>query len=230
MSDPVTVAGMASAIATLASAAFALVDAAKLGPKGGVSQAGFGFVEKAVALFLPPQHSNPAIVAANARVLDVLHGLWINGAPIVEQKAVAKSLLKLRLAAHTAGDFAAATGVESGQLAAVAGHMDSGTAFNEAQANAHGRFDVELSAVLDAAYQHADQRYRNLMRVLALGLSTLLALHGGWALAGDAPYFGTEAMWRAVLCGVLAAPLAPVAKDGASLLAAAAKLVQTWRH
>lgn len=231
MLEPVNIGAVLAAVGALGSASFALVDAAKLGSKGGISNAGFGFIEKAVGLFLEAGSEQPAIAAANARLLGMLHGLWINGAPLLHQKAVAKSLLKLRLAAHTAPGYAAATGIDPQALAGAAGCMAAGSSFSDLQSNALGRLDVELSAILDEAYQRADQRYRNLTKVLALCLSVLLGIGGNWAIAGaGVPYFNTEAMWRALLCGLLAGPLAPMAKDAASALAAGARLVQAVRR
>jgi hypothetical protein len=231
MSDPVSIGAVLAAVGALGSASFALVDAAKLGRKGGVSNAGFAFVEKAVGQFLPAGSPLPAIVDANLRLLSMLHGLWINGAPLLHQKAVAKSLIKLRLAAHTAPGYAAATGNDPQQLLQAAACMAAGSDFSDAQSNALGRFDVELSAILDEAYQRADQRYRNVTKVLALCLSVLLAIGGNWAIAGAGPaYFNTETMWRAVLCGILAGPMAPIAKDAAGALAEGARLLQALRR
>lgn len=225
MSDPVSIGAVLASVGALGSASFALVDVAKLGPKGGISNAGFGFVEKAVGLFLSAQSGQPAIVAANARLLGMLHGLWINGAPLLHQKAIAKSLIKLRLAEHTAAGYADATGIDPLPLAEAAACMAAGRSFNDVQSNALGRFDVELTALLDEAYQRADQRYRNLTKLLALVLSVILAGAGGWANAGaELAYLNTETMWRALLCGILAAPLAPVAKDAATRLAAGVRL------
>lgn len=222
MSDPVSIGAVLASVGALGGASFALVDLAKLGPRGGISNAGFGFVKKAVGLFLSAQSAQPAIVAANARLLGMLHGLWINGAPLVHQKAIAKSLIKLRLAEHTAAGYAQAAGIDPLYLAQAAACMATGSSFNDVQSNALGRFDVELTALLDEAYQRADQRYRNLAKLLALGVSLVLAGTGGWANAGaELAYFNTETMWRALLCGIFAAPLAPVAKDAASKLAAA---------
>ena len=77
------------------------------------------------------------------------------------------------------------------------------------------RFDLIVTALLDAAYQHADQVYRNWTRGLAAAIAVVLALAGGYMVAmhlGDLKHFGI-----ALLIGLLATPLAPIAKDLSAL-------------
>jgi cytochrome c biogenesis factor len=121
-----------------------------------------------------------------------------------------------------------------------------------------GQFDAVLSAVLDEAYERADQRYRNAAKLLAVIIATLLAIFGGWLVyyyagasigcppaAGASPltcppitnvngsfegYLGSRQFWVAVLVGVSAAPIAPVAKDLASSLQAAVTAVGAVRR
>jgi hypothetical protein len=75
-----------------------------------------------------------------------------------------------------------------------------------------------LSALLDQAYQRGDQRYRNSAKVAAVVASLSLAWLGVWA--------GQLEPKLAIIAGLLATPLAPVAKDLASAIQAAAKLAQ----
>jgi hypothetical protein len=164
-------------------------------------------------------------------VLDVLHGNWINGSPLADQKAIAKSLIKLRLSKDNAAGFAKATGVDETVLTAVALAMRAGTPLTTDQTNALGRFDLALTALLDDGYQHADQRYRNSAKVLASVVAVVLAVAGGWAIkeTAAAVYFGSADMWQAALCGLLAIPLAPISKDLASALQAGVKVAQAVR-
>jgi cytochrome bd-type quinol oxidase subunit 2 len=111
-----------------------------------------------------------------------------------------------------------------------------------------------LSAILDEAYERADQRYRNAAKLLAVVVATLLALAGGWliyyhpgaatcpaatlpAACPPAPnalpwwsYFASGQFGLALLVGLSATPLAPVAKDLASSLQAAAAAVGAARR
>jgi len=207
-------------VGALGTAAFGLVDIAKFLPNGGISNAGFAFIEAAVRQLLPD-------AAAASMTLDNLHGNWINGRPLEDQKAIAKSLLKLQLSPATANGFAAATQVDAAVLAGVAGNMTTGASLTPEQINVLGRFDLTLTAMLDAGYQHADQRYRNASKFLAMILAVLLALFGGWAISSDtAGFFGSAEMWQVIVCGLLATPLAPISKDLASALQAGVKVAQ----
>ena len=53
-----------------------------------------------------------------------------------------------------------------------------------------GQFDAVLSAVLDEAYERADQKYRNAAKLLAVIVATALALFAGW-LIQDQPAAGS---------------------------------------
>jgi hypothetical protein len=229
MAIPTELGSVVVAIGALGTAAFGLVDAAKIGRSGGISNTGFGYIRDAVRQLLPGASRNASSAEGTARgnLLDVLHGNWINGRPLADQKTIAKSLIKLQLTSATAGDFAAATGVDGGALSGVAQSMTSGEGLTSAQANVLGRFDLALTALLDGGYQRADQRYRNASKFLAMIFAVLLALLGGWSLSPpDAFFLGSADMWRVVLAGLLATPLAPMTKDLASALQAGVKAAQ----
>jgi hypothetical protein len=216
---------VALAVGALGTASFALVDSTKIGRKGGISNSGFGFIQDAVHEFLLPGPGGAD------RLLGMLHGHWINGSALADQKAIAKSLIKLALAPDTAAVYARATRVDAEVLTEVAKNMVTGEPLSPQQANALGRFDLALTARLDEAYQRADQKYRNSARLFASLVSVVLALVGGWTVASSegAPFLGTPDMAIAVLCGLLAVPFAPIAKDLASALQAGVKVAQTVR-
>lgn len=222
-----------AAIGALGLASFALVDATKIGRKGGVSHSGFPFIERAVQKLLPKEKLTPrsADQKAPRTVLDILHANWIGGAPSADQKAIAKSLIKLRLSSNTAKHFADATDVSPEVLEEVAEKMRKGDSLTSEQSNALGRFDLALTAILDEGYQRADQKYRNTTRVLASAVAVILAVLGWWAVTGSvaSKYFGSSDMFLAALCGLLATPLAPISKDLTSALQAGVKLAQTLK-
>ena len=227
--NPDDIGSLVAAIGALGTASFALVDATKIGRNGGVSNSGFAFIEAAVRVFLPGAGRRKDAGAMN--VLDVLHGNWINGSALADQKAIAKSLIKLQLTKETAAAFAKAADVDEGALTTVAEAMRTGARLGDEQTNALGRFDVALTAVLDDGYQHADQKYRNTARVLASVVAVVLAVAGGWAVVGGGPgaYFCSALVWQAALCGLLAIPLAPITKDLTSALQAGVKVAQAIR-
>jgi hypothetical protein len=228
---PFDLGNLVAAIGSLGIAAYALVDVSKIGRHGGVSNSGFSFIEAVVRRLFPnATRGSSAGAGVEGQLLGVLHGNWINGAPLGDQKAIAKSLIKLGLSPQTAPVFARATGVDAQVLGNVATGMTAGAALTPEQMNVLGRFDLVLTAMLDEGYQRADQKYRNTAKVWASVVAVVLAVLGGWTVAGSGEaYFFTTFMWQAVLCGVLATPLAPISKDLASALTAGVKAAQALR-
>lgn len=224
--DTVSVGYAIAAIGALGTAAFGLVDALKLLPGGGISHSGYKFIAAAVRQFFPHQTRGNASRDVK-RVFDTLHGNWINGRPMDEQKAIAKSLIKLRLDASTAPRFAAVTDVDAGVLTRVGEKMTSGTQLSADEMNALGRFDLGLAAILDDGYQHADQRYRNSAKVAAMLIAVVLAEVGAWMSFGSPD---GALMAKALLAGLVATPLAPIAKDVASALQAGAKVAASLKR
>jgi hypothetical protein len=222
--DPSRISAAIAAIGALGTAAFGLVDAFKTLPNGGISDSGYEFIQGAVQVFFGDQTRKTA--AGDLKLLlDALHGNWINGRALADQKAIAKSLIKLRLDGHTAAAFAAATGVDQATLTSVGQKLISGTSLNPTETNVLGRFDLALTAILDDAYQHADQRYRNVAKLTATGISTALAVVGVFAVTSPSAWD----VCMAVLAGLIAAPLAPMTKDLTSALAAGVKVAQSIR-
>jgi hypothetical protein len=86
----------------------------------------------------------------------------------------------------------------------------------------YGRFDLLLTTLLDQAYQRADQRYRNATKFTAIPISVGLAVIAAHVLPDHIT------VWQAVLLGLIATPIAPVAKDVASAVTAAVQAVQSW--
>jgi hypothetical protein len=71
------------------------------------------------------------------------------------------------------------------------------------------------------------QRYRNSAKLLAVPVAVCLALLGAWAISTQS--LSSLDAWRAVFSGLLAIPLAPVAKDVASAIQEGTKLAQAWK-
>ena len=228
-------ASIAAAVGALGLASFSLVDASKALPGGGASAFGFEFIESAVKLFEPnaTRAANTPLLAAS--LLQILQANWINGMAAQDQKAVARSLIKLRLNSASAERYAKVTDVDGDVLKMVAQSMTTGQALNDQQGNALGRFDLALTAIIDAAYQRADQRYRNACKAIAAGVSVVIALLGGWTVFAHSAtgsvftYFGSVQFYVSALAGLLAVPLAPIAKDLASALSAGVKVAQSLR-
>lgn len=233
-----------TAIGALGTAAFGLLEAIKPVPLLGtwINGIGFGGIRKTVSSLTPNEANGKAPVNAlpSAKVMDSLEANWRNGTDLASQKAIAKSLIKLRLSPGTAPALATATNVDSTQLVAVATSMVSGAALTQPQSDANSRFDLIVTAMLDECYQRADDDYRNLTRMLAALIAVLLALAAGWILniatpaAGSAPlllrsfwsFLCSQNLGPAILAGLLATPLAPIAKDLSTALSTAVNTMQ----
>jgi hypothetical protein len=213
-----------AAVGALGTAAFGLVDAFKALPGGGISRAGFKFISQAIVTLTPPDAGIDTGGLSRESVLNTLNSHWINGADAASQIAIAKSLIKLRLTPTTAPGLAAATGVSGPVLTQVATNIADGTALTPQQSDAYGRFDLMLSTLLDQAYQRADQRYRNTAKITAIPVSIALALVAAWVLPA-----GTITWPQAALLGLIATPVAPIAKDIATAVSTGAQALQTLK-
>src|SRR5712691_6707616 len=223
-----------SAAAGLGTAAMGLVDATKAFC-GGPSNFGFGYIKTAIAPFLV-RAPDAATGFGETEVLRTLEANWLNGVVKADQKAKAKALIHLGLTQGNAASLAAAAGVNAEQLVSLAKKTAAGEAPTPGEINVLGQFDAVLSAVLDAAYERADQKYRNASKLLATLAATILGGIGGWLVYGSGQaasvwgYFGSWQFGLSLLVGLAATPLAPVAKDLATSLQAAAAAVGSTKR
>ena len=217
-----------TAIGGLGTAAFGLVDSTK--PFfGGVNRIGFSRIAGAVSSLTP---GTPANGLTQGKILDTLKANWYNVTDLSSQKAIAKSLIKQGLTTANAPDLAKVAGVDPAVLQSVAAKITSGTALEQNESDVYSRFDFILTALLDEVYQHSDESYTNGTRVVASFFAIALALVGGWTLyLGKASgYWGSNDMWIALVAGVLAAPLAPIAKNLSSALSTAVDTLQMMKN
>jgi len=218
-----------SAAAGLGAAAMGLVDSTKVFG-GGPSNFGFRYIENEIGQFLL---ANGAY--SKAEMLVTLRANWLNGVPKADQKAKAKALIHLGLAPGSANQLAAASGVDPAKLASLATKVAGGVPPTQDELNVLGQFDVIVSAVLDAAYERGDQKYRNACKFLAMAVATVMAVIAGWLIYGKPAegiwsYFLSWQFCVSAIIGLSATPLAPVAKDLASSLQAAAAVVSTVKR
>lgn len=221
-----------TAVGALGTAAFGLVDASKVLP-GLIPSSGFGFIRKLVMQLAPASGNVPRGSAlAVPAITDTLHANWVNGMALADQKSIAKTLIKLRLNADTAPDLATLTGVDKGVLTSVAEKLANGEVMSTPEMDTYGRFDVLLATFIDRAFQKADQRYRTTAKTAACLVAVVLAEAAAYflrMLAADG-----HAIWHnvgmAALVGLIATPLAPIAKDLATALNTAAKAMQSVKR
>lgn len=214
------------AIGALGTAAFGLVDAFKVLPGGGVSYFGFGFVREAIKGLIP---DGTKTGLSREKILVSLKSQWINGTPIPDQVNIAKSLIKLQLSPETAPTLAKATGVDAAILTQIAVCMQNATPLSTVQSDVNGRFDLALTTLLDQAYQRGEQRYRNGAKSLAVVIAVVLAVITNRSLPGDATHLHPISDLQAVMLGLIATPIAPVAKDIATAVQTASKAIQAWK-
>jgi hypothetical protein len=215
---------MVTAIGGLGVAAAGLVDASKVSYGGGVNRIGFSTIRDRIKQFVPDETTN---AMGLADVLDSLQENWFNGTDLASQKAIAKSLIKLNFNPDSANKMAIAASVDATILKTVAENIAQGTALTQPQNDVYARFDLILTALLDATFQRADQRYRNGARCWAIVASVLLAIAGASILANLVPWkLEPDKFWQAVIVGLLATPLAPIAKDLSTALATAVNTMQ----
>ncbi|HWA95013.1 MAG TPA: hypothetical protein VG844_10480 [Terracidiphilus sp.] len=216
-----------TAIGGLGTAAFGLVDATKIF-NGGVNRFGFARIETVIKALTP---GVPASGLSQQRMLGTLRANWYNGKHLEDQKSIAKSLVKVSLSPANAKDVATVTGQDSAILSEVAANIASGTALSQAQSDVYARFDFVVTAMLDEVYQDADQAFTNGARTLAAVFALLLAITGGWTLMGGpfGSYLTSMSMLQAIAVGLLATPLAPIAKNLSSALVAAVNTMQVLK-
>ena len=220
-----------AAIGGLGTAAFGLLEAVKpVFP--GINHMGFERIRSTVSGLTPDEAGagQPLNALPKNNVLESLLANWVNGTDLVSQKSIAKSLIKLHLSAGNAVALAVKTNVDPALLTAVARSITSATALTQQQGDAYARFDLIVTALLDEAYQHADQVYRNGARGLAALIALGLAFAGGLSLVGAwGDFWWKPNMFLALLVGLLATPLAPIAKDISSALSTAVNTMQALK-
>ena len=217
------------AIGALGTAATGLVDTTKV-LAGGMSRAGFGYIKQLIARMVgQPAAAAPGTGLTPADIHETLLANWMNGMETGAQKAIAKSFVKLHLNPATAAALAKETNVDAQALVSVAQKLTAvdtqGSAQNSGlttvESDAYGRFDLALSALIDRAYERADQFYRNSCKALACLIAVGLAFAGNYALPQELQL----PSWQLVIVGLIATPLAPVAKDIANAIQTASDAV-----
>ena len=212
-----------SAIAALGTAAFGLVDATK--PfNGGISNVGYGFIRSALEPFEPALRT---ISAEDPYV--VVKANWLNGVAKTEQKAATRNLIRLGFNTRTAASMAGHVLPDDHDLLiATAQKIESGQMPSETELAVLARFDAIIDARLDAAFERAEQKFRNTSRVAAAVIAILLAELGAAVIVGEK--FTSTTFWLALFIGFIAVPVAPIAKDLSSAISTAAAAFKAVRR
>jgi hypothetical protein len=214
-----------AAVGALGTAAYGLVDVTKVFG-GGVSRAGFGHIRHAVDRFLKHSTADGEAFGPN-QVRATLLANWMNGMAKADQKAAAKSLIRAALKPINAAQMARVAGVNPDHLSAAAQHAYANAPLSPEEMNALGAFDVAVSATLDLGYERGDQLYRNAAKMIAAVIAVVLALAGAVLTYGIGDH---RQLLTALLIGLVATPLAPVAKDITSALQTAAQAMNIFKR
>jgi hypothetical protein len=221
-----------TAVGGLGTAAFGLLEALK--PFfGSINRVGLDHISDTIASLTPTQKGDgvpvdPLNAPPQRSILATIEANWVNGVDLAAQKAVAKALIKLHLSPETAEAVAGNINIDPAVLRTVATKTLAGTPLAQLESDVFSRFDLMITSMLDEAYQMSDQVYRNRTRTLAAILAVVLALCGAIGLEGRIlfQHGHLHDIGLALLVGVLATPLAPIAKDISTALATAVNTMQ----
>lgn len=222
------------AVGALGTASFGLVDASKAF-WGGISNVGFGHILRGCEPFL-------GVIRRATGPEDwrwLLLAQWRNGRDKEAQKALVRSLVRLGLTQGAVEELSDIANITPAELEALVVKLRDGVELDGSDINILGRIDQAIGYRIDAAYERADQQYRNVARISAGAVSIVLALFVGVVLQSQetpealrltGQYLGvSNTIWAAILAGVLAVPIAPIAKDLMSALTAAMGAVKATR-
>lgn len=194
-----------------------------------MSNPGFGHIQRAVERILGKAgQGGVSGPLGTTDILETLKANWLNGIAKSDQKAAAKSLIRMCITPENADQLAKATGVDPIALRDVAQRVRDGEQLTQTNINLIGRLDTVVSAVLDLGYERAYQFYRNSAKMAATFVAMALAAVGAGLIYHDGNpslpicgFFGSSYFLVALLIGAIATPIAPVAKDLSTSLAAA---------
>ncbi|HVY87727.1 MAG TPA: hypothetical protein VG942_02610 [Hyphomonadaceae bacterium] len=249
--------GAITAMGALGLAAFALVDAMKAWPGGGISNVGVkhileGCLPFASALRNGAGKPTETIDGPRGPVIwqELLKAQWRNGRDKDAQKAIVRSLVRQGLTEGGADDVARFCNVDPADLEALVEKLKKGGDPTAAEGNMLGRIDAVIGFQIDAAFERADQKYRNVARVTAGFVAVLLGIAGSFLVNAGCPDTPAQAgaqaakavcayapldptwwrtLWMGIAAGILAVPIAPIAKDLTSSLSAAVTAVKAVR-
>lgn len=206
------------AAGALGIAAFGIVEALKWTPVG---LAGFRQIKKTLGRLMETLE-----VAYGADYLELMKAQYRAGRATGDLRRTIRQGVRIGLNVDNAARMAAFVGVaDIENLKSGTRKLEAGEEPEDEVRNAMGRFELAVDARIDAALSLAESRYVGTMRMAASAVAIGLALVAAYFLKGD-----QDAEWaKALIVGIVAVPLAPIAKDVASGLRAAGKAVKALK-
>ena len=156
---------------------------------------------------------------------SLMISLYRNGRRQGELPRILRQGVRIGLDENNATKMAVIVGGDvAGLLTSAAQKAAAGDNLEENEKNILGRFEIAADARIDAALSLAEQAYGNGIRfrafIIALSLSLITALT--YIAMGEENY---EILLKAFIVGLVAVPLAPIAKDVANAFQSAAKAI-----
>lgn len=216
------------ATGALGTAAFGIVEGLK--PMRIIGEAGFGAITETLG------KATLTLAQAHGPQWETIYRGLYRG----DQAELARLLrqgARIGLVRENAADVGAALfgpkAPEIDDLVAITAHLYDAAAqgsgepaTTDAQRRALGRFELAIDARIDAALALARQRYAATARVAAFVVSLIIAVTTALIIGDRADTSGWPPMLVALLVGLAAVPIAPIAKDVASGIQAAAKALK----
>ena len=164
----------------------------------------------------------PPLMAAIERAYgngcrEILHGYYRQDRATGTLGKALRQGVRVGIRSDNAGELAQAVGlaVDPAKLAQALSKVEQGTLLSDPDRSVIGRFELAVDARIDAALATSEASYTGSMRVTASAVALALACAGTIAVTGhfDLPL--------ALVIGLAAVPVAPIAKDAAAGLNAA---------
>ena len=164
----------------------------------------------------------PPLMAAIERAYgrgsgEILHGYYRQDRATGTLGKALRQGVRVGVRSDEAVELAQAVGlaVDPGKLEQALSKLEQGTPLSDADRSVIGRFELAVDARIDAALAASEASYTGSMRVAASTVALVLACAGTIAVTGsfDLPL--------ALVIGLAAVPVAPIAKDAAAGLNAA---------
>jgi hypothetical protein len=197
---------------------------------GALGTAAFGIVETLKRLQWPGEAGFGALLQVIGPIVSALRIAYgpdyerlLRAQYRGEQRELARLIrqgARVGLTDVNAADTAAFLGVvDVGRLLEAVRMVQAGKDLPAELRNVVGRFELAVDTRIDAALALARSRYVSSARIAASCMAVLLALFAGFILEN-------VSMARAVIVGVIAVPIAPVAKDLVTALQSASQALR----
>lgn len=219
---------MVLATGALGTAAFGVVDGLKAFKW--IGSAGFKHIQKTMGANTYQSLRN----TYGPGFVELLEAQYMENRTQGELIRTLRQGVRIGLNENNAPALASEVGVIGGEdLKAIATNISSGDGLSDNQKNMLSRFELAVDARVDAAIALADKSYKSSMRGLAMLAAIGFAQIGAFSMkkfeitdivsATDKGLFDWQTFLLALVVGLAAVPLAPIAKDVAKALESAAK-------